>query len=272
MDICLAFDNNYAPFAAVTIDSIVATGLSTGDSVTFWVLAAEDVEQSTLDLIRRRAGSRARLELLNADGALARLPVSAQPGLHYLSPAMYLRLVLPELLPAPVARVLYLDSDTLCVGELAGLFKEDLAGCALAAAPDAYNTTVGHGSGIPGQDPAAGPDVLSRPYFNSGVLLIDTARWRRLEITRRCLEYVQAHAGELRFPDQDALNLVLDDRWHRLSPIWNEMESYRLEEPGRSVSEARILHFAGPIKPWIEEFPGGEVRSRYRGYFARHGR
>lgn len=69
----------------------------------------------------------------------------------------------------------------------------------------------------------------------------------------------------IRYPDQDALNLVLLDRWTELEPKWNEMRTWRFEpsQMSKRMSDSRILHFAGPEKPWLDNFPEGRRRRLY---------
>src|SRR6202022_4244395 len=52
----------------------------------------------------------------------------------YASRATYLRLLLPDMLPASAARVIYLDPDVLVRADLAQLWQIDLGSYALAAA------------------------------------------------------------------------------------------------------------------------------------------
>ena len=67
---------------------------------------------------------------------------------------------------------------------------------------------------------------LGRPparYANSGVLLMDVARWRAEDVASRCVAAASdpaLQAGYVR-NDQSALNIALAGRWTELSPVWN---------------------------------------------------
>jgi UDP-glucose:(glucosyl)LPS alpha-1,3-glucosyltransferase len=61
----------------------------------------------------------------------------------------------------------------------------------------------------------------------------------------------------MRFPDQDALNIVLNGRARYISPRWNYL--YDLihdlnvnKFAMRPVGKAVFIHFAGAVKPWAE--------------------
>lgn len=97
-----------------------------------------------------------------------------------------------------------------------------------------------------------------RSYFNSGVLLIDLDGWRREGIMPRLIEFARTHPG-LSWPDQDTLNVVLQDSRLPLHPRWNAMLLWELPKRFLPYSEddiasARhapaIIHFIGPHKPW----------------------
>ncbi|GAA2703985.1 glycosyltransferase family 8 protein [Micromonospora olivasterospora] len=157
----------------------------------------------------------------------------------YLSPAMYLRLLVPGALPAEVERVLYLDCDTLCTNSLTPLFELDMGGAPLGAVRDPFNRRLLDMGGIPGLAQYHDLDPYAL-YYNSGVLLIDVARWKECEVTGKSLAYLARHAHESRYPDQDALNYATYGTWLRLPHRWNDLMAWRLEpEFGGLVTSGR---------------------------------
>jgi lipopolysaccharide biosynthesis glycosyltransferase len=166
--------------------------------------------------------------------------------------AVWFRVLLPELLPA-LDRVLYLDSDLIVRTSLAPLWQTDLGTRLLGAVTNPL---------YPFQPPYPQQALgIAQPqdYFNSGVLLLNLAQMRA-EGTARKLAEVAATRRGLWYPDQDALNLVCRDRWHRLHPRWNAQSTYfelaasELPVPAAQIAETRadpaIVHFIGPFKPW----------------------
>lgn len=184
----------------------------------------------------------------------------------------FLRLLLPALLGG-LPKVLWLDCDVLVFGNLRELWHTDLAANAAAAVPEygarslrAIVTADMIGSIVP-------PGKADDPGFNSGILLIDLDRWRADGLGEHALALSCAHANELKFADQDALNVVLAGRWHRLDLDWNvQLGALRsipvvpqeriypevLERAAALIQAPRILHFAGS-KPWKSG-----LRSPYR--------
>jgi lipopolysaccharide biosynthesis glycosyltransferase len=261
MDIAFAFDEDYAGPAQVAIESILDCHPHR-DDLTFWLLTTAQVAADRADSLRRQADGRAGVELLRVDDGFRSLPASRRDACRYISTGMYLRLFLPDLLPPRVQRLLYLDADTLVNGDLGPLWELPLGDAPLAAARDGLARSMGFEGGIPG----AGAHVRgSAPYFNSGVMLMNLPVWRRQEVTDRCLSYLSEYRDQLRFPDQDALNLVCYEQWVRLKPTWNDMVLWWLkaDEHASVRQTVRITHFLGPNKPWHPSFPFTGYRERY---------
>lgn len=175
----------------------------------------------------------------------------------HLPPATLFRLMVGDLLPDEVTRVVYLDIDLLIREDPSPLF--DAPRGVLAAARDVYRPWVGGRPLNPwtelGVDPAA-------PYFNAGVLAIDLPAWRSSGIADRCLDILRNHF--LRYSDQDALNLVLAGAWDEFDPRWNvQSDAFVPQSLGwvaldndvlqAAVDDAAIVHFTGPDKPWSTE-------------------
>lgn len=184
-----------------------------------------------------------------------------------ISNATYYRLMMGDLIPQSINRVIYMDCDMLVCGNMWELWQQPL-GAALVAAvidPGFKNHVL---LGLP--KPAR--------YFNAGLLLVDLKRWREEKIGQKALEFAAANPARLTFNDQCALNWVLKDRWIELPIKWNVQTGFI----GRTVNEhffyprglreylrgARIIHFNAPGRPWLymDEHP---FKSEYHALKAR---
>jgi lipopolysaccharide biosynthesis glycosyltransferase len=179
-------------------------------------------------------------------------------GVHhsdFLSDATLYRLLLSELLSVETRRVLYIDADIISVGPLAELFELDLKGHVLGAVRDANAPWAAGPAGAAWRELGMDP---SSPYFNAGVLLIDTPRWRRDRVGEQSLELLRREKP--RWGDQDALNKVIEGRWLELPRRWN-LQTGELtgngpawalwrDEVESAVADPSIIHFTGRDKPW----------------------
>lgn len=186
----------------------------------------------------------------------------------HLPRSAYLRLWAPLVLCSQYDRVLYLDSDMyLDVSGLSQLFDVDLHGRVLAAVRDVQQWY----RPIRQVEEFQRAKRSARPYFNSGLLLIDTARYAEAEVLPRALALAANHPDWVRHHDQSLLNLVLDGAWAELSPVWNWQWVWKYPLFTDWVGP-RLLHFVAQGKPWADR--AGYCPKRfglaYAAFFARH--
>ena len=181
--------------------------------------------------------------------------------------SIYLRLMIPELLPKDYKKAIYLDSDVLVEEDISKLWDYSTFQRSLLAVQDDGCPTVGSQWGLPNYaELSLEPDTM---YFNSGVLVFDLERWRERQITARIIKYVETCAHHMRFVEQEAMNAVLIDDWGALDRRWNQLVS-PWEGHNRKRYERGILHFVSPHKPWT---PKGVhwTNPLYDGYLRRSG-
>lgn len=156
----------------------------------------------------------------------------------HFSNAIYYRLKLPELLPDDVDTVLYLDSDTICVGDIDRIFDVNIKNYVVAGVLDPAASIFQRGQKL---------DL----YINSGVLLINVLRWRQEGLFKKCLEWVKQNPQSV-CKDQDALNHVLRGRIRLIDGNYNKFVTI---DTKLNVENDKILHYISKDKPWCEWYP-----------------
>jgi lipopolysaccharide biosynthesis glycosyltransferase len=168
--------------------------------------------------------------------------------LRHISSTTYARLLITNILPKEISRVLYLDADILVLDDLSSVCGMALDDAVLGAVVDERVSThirMGNTS-LKGMSLPCVQD-----YFNAGVLLIDLAKWRTSRIPEKALEYLELYPHSA-FSDQDALNFACDGVWKKLDPRWNYYQ-IDLKKPVSDLSAEQrpgIIHFQGCFKPW----------------------
>lgn len=201
------------------------------------------------------------------------LPASSVPPVlegRTLPPEAASPLLLPDVLPANVPRVLFLDADVLVLDDVGVLWEEQLGPRALAAAPDGAIPRCGSPRAVKDRHALGVPD--NARYFNAGVLLMDLDAWRQRSIAPRALEYLERVGNRADFVHQEALNAVAWNDWLPLQARWNllasvagrRFDSYGPDARGRPG----IVHFAGRVKPWRVPV-GGHFDEAYQAVLAR---
>ena len=183
----------------------------------------------------------------------------------WMTGVVFARLLLPEVLPRYISKVIYLDADLIVRGDLYELWKLDITNYSVAAVRDQAIGMVSSIWGIANyHELGLAPNT---PYFNSGVMVINLDKWRRLEVARLAFEYIDTNRDIMRLNDQEALNSILHDNWLEIDPKWNQhprvftfnawansahKHRYRngIEQ---LVLDPYIIHYAARPKPWHHE-------------------
>lgn len=169
------------------------------------------------------------------DLVLANLP-EANMGTRF-TPCCMLRLY-ADRIPELPDRLLYLDTDVLCRGNLSEFYHQDLGNAELAGVLDYY------GRWFFRKRP------LHMDYLNSGVLLLNLARIRQTGLFARCLD--RCTTKNMFMPDQSAINKLAEEKII-LPRKYNEQRKLKkdtvLQHFTTSFRLFPLLHTVC-VKPW----------------------
>ena len=234
MKVAYACDDNYAALTAVSAVSLLKH--NPGAEI---ILVGCRLKPESIEVIRSRVekfnGSFRYVDVSHKIDELQSRGISS-----YVSYAVYSRIFIGELLPDISEKVLYLDCDTLIVDSIAEMFDMDLLGNPIALAPDAIHPAYKRVISLPN----------NKPYYNTGVALIDLDQWRKRRCTERLIEEIKSPHGLNPLGDQDIIVRVLNDEITELDRRWNFLSQYILY---RRKEKPAIYHFSGNTmgRPWF---------------------
>ncbi len=232
--IVYACDDNYAALTAVSAVSLLKH--NPGAEI---ILVGCRLKAESIDKVRGRVEKfGGKFRYVDVSAKIDEL--QAMGACSYVSYAVYSRIFIGELLPDLSGKVLYLDCDTLVVDSIAEIFDTDLRGNPLALAPDAAHPAYKRVISLPPE----------KPYYNTGVTLIDLDKWSSAKCTERLMEELKAPHGRNPLGDQDIIVRVLNDEITELDRRWNFLSQYIMY--GRKEKPA-IYHFSGNTmgRPWF---------------------
>ncbi|WP_298564962.1 glycosyltransferase family 8 protein [uncultured Phascolarctobacterium sp.] len=243
-------DKNFGKFAGITITSLVHNNIE-HDLIVHIVydeLLQEDMEK-LLQMERLYRNLTLRFyQITSTEGMTFVVP----PG--HITQAMYYRYLFADMLPETVTRLIYMDADIICKGDILPLWQLDLQGKVLAAARD-Y-----------GEDRSCDRIGLKNGrYFNSGVLLMDLKQWREQKLTTKLFQWLEQVGGtKILWGDQDALNGVIDGEFVELPKIFNciVINNTTLNEDLQAV----IVHYIDYVKPWHSYYVDSNAKELYWQY------
>lgn len=177
-------------------------------------------------------------------------------GQYNMTLATYFRIVIPQILYEHLDRVLYMDSDVVCINKIDELLDESFDGYPFLAAIDQIPDRVSN------QYKKALGLGLDTEYFNAGVLYIDLKKWHDLEISSKAFSVLKQR--KLKLMDQDALNIAAVNMWKKLSIKYNYMYKDDRDIPKDTV----LIHYTGgmgkPWQPWNDRLEGAILFNKYR--------
>lgn len=156
---------------------------------------------------------------------------------HHISKAVYFRLLLVDILPSTINKILYLDSDTIVTGSLKELLKLDFNDNFLLAVNDVeLDITIPRLNEI---------GIPIKNYFNSGVMLINLKLWRLENVSKTLINIANEYMDKIKWWDQDILNICFLNKWGRMNDKYNKL---KLTE--KCDEMPIIIHFNSHTKPW----------------------
>ena len=266
----LAADEQFAMPLAVTVRSALES-LAPDKRLQLYILDAGITDSTKQRLLRSWPADRFRVEWLAVDASqLAGSPVSGHVNL-----VSYYRILIPRMLPSHVRRVIYLDSDLIVRSDLSRLWAHELGGHPCIAVQDCSAPYIDSAQAAPNfsachsyigcHEPVPNFRTLKlnprAAYFNAGVLLMDLDAWRKEDLSDQLLACLRDQRKHVRWWDQYALNVVLNERSCALDPRWNQgshiylYPSWQRSPFDRSSylqqrEDPYIIHFTTRHKPW----------------------
>lgn len=244
--VVFAFDQNVVKHVAPLMRSIQAHASEPVD----YVFLHRGITDDDIGKLRQEFPHEA-IQAVGMEGRLADVDIKL---IAHTTISTMDRVFLPEILPN-IDRVVYLDIDTIVLGDVTELARVDMAGHAIAArpAPNENRDTMVKGFEIAiarmkmpqalafefRRLVSASIDLWA-PSFNAGVLVLSLDELRRAGFTNQ----VVGHIRRFGLHDQEALHLFIGNNYARLPAEWNVIPALEW------VVRPKLIHWAGKAKPW----------------------
>ncbi len=258
-NIAYGTDINYQMGAAISIASILEHNKKRQRNYCFHVFTNSISEEyaQRLKLISEQYDAPINVYTVD-EKILDKLPVSAIWPL-----SIYYRLLAFDYLSQSINALLYLDSDVICKNEITALEELDLGDKFAAVIPDVESTQKRNEQRL--------KIDFQGNYFNSGVIFANLRQWKEKNISDQIFSLIRKESDNLKYPDQDALNIVFRGRLIYLDRIYNAIYPLKSEFECKDKSnykkyitnETVFIHYTGVTKPW-HEWGGYDASSYFR--------
>lgn len=161
----------------------------------------------------------------------------------HISKVVYYRLLLPYILPSNLVKVIFLDADLVCCGDIRDLWKVSLNNSPIAARIIAAS-----------EEQIERLNLNNGQYLNAGVLVMNLPLWRKQNITSRILKFMLNYPDKIVWLEQDALAVVLEGQIQPMDESFNTTIDCSTGS-GAITENTVIVHFVGACKPWQQWCP-----------------
>ncbi len=236
--IFFATDENYAPFLAVSLNSLLKNA-SKEYFYKIYVLTTS-LSEETQSRIKKVLTPNSSIEYISLKNELDKI----QDLFHlrdYYSKETYYRFFIPDLFPN-YDKVLYLDCDIILLDDVSKLYNTDIKDYYAAAALEEVMQTVD----VFGNYVEKNLGVPRNIYFNAGVLLINNKRFLKFKIAEKFVELSKRYTFRVT-QDEDYLNVLLKDKVKILDLGWNKT-AYK--NPEFDDKDLKLIHYKINWKPW----------------------
>ena len=240
--IFFTIDENYIPFLAVTLESIIENS-NESNKYEIKVLYT-NIEKESIAKIKKLEKENIAIDFIDLNYYVDAINDKLYTR-DYYSKTTYFRLFLPNLFPE-YDKIIYLDSDIVVLDDIAKLYNINIKENLIGAVPDeiveftpAFREYVERVIGVKSY----------KKYFNAGVLIMNLKELRKFNFQEKFL-YLLEKVTYTVAQDQDYLNRMCKGRVYYISQVWNKMPILRKSIENKKI---KLVHYNFAYKPWHYE-------------------
>ena len=233
-----ATDDNYLPFLGVTLCSLKEN--SSKDYLYKVYVLHSGVSENYYEKIMRFSEEGFEISFVDVSQRLQEIS-SLLHMRDYYTCTTYFRIFIAGMFPQ-YDKALYLDCDTVILGDISALYSYDLGDNLIGGAPcegvNSFEVYKKYVSEVDGLDPSM--------FFNAGVILMNLKSFREENFYERFADLLKKYKFTV-IQDEDYLNVLCQDRVLRLPRAWNK---FPVAKDKLAREDLRIVHYGMTWKPW----------------------
>lgn len=233
-----ATDNNYAPFVAITLESILEN--CSKDYFYHFHVLTTDLDKSYEEKLKSYESEDVKIEFISLRETLTKIKVKFHLR-DYYSIETYYRFFIANMYPQ-YDKVLYMDCDIVVLGDIAELYNNDISNLYLAASPEEVMAEVK----VFGDYVEKALDVPVAEYFNAGIMVMNLAEFRKDNIEKKFFEMINRFRFRVT-QDEDYLNVLCKGKTKILDLGWNKTAFKNDKFDDKNL---KLIHYKINWKPW----------------------
>jgi len=257
--IVLASDENYAPYMATAMQSVMENAAKEQKYIFIILhknLSTEVIEKLKLQVF---AYSHFSIEFINVSKEVEKYTLNIKNE-SSCTIETYFRLIAPWLLKE-FDKIIYMDCDIICNSDIFYVYNMDIGNNLIAGVPDTPLISIFYNRNYKGVFKSSIIDKLNKPenYINAGFIIMNSKEFRNRFTSDYLLNLAQN--AKYNFHDQDLLNIiakdsifVLNQEFNFFNTNWDISHAPKelIEEYYRAKENPKIIHYT-TTKPWKAE-------------------
>ena len=237
--IFFASDDNYIPFLAVAIKSLLDNA---SDKYFYNIhILTEGLREDNIRKIKELETANSKIYFKDLSQNIVRIKERLSAILRdYYSVSIFYRIFIASLYPE-YHKAIYLDCDIVLVDDISKMYNIDIKDNIFGVATD----DVVYTSDVFTRYAEEGVGIYNHQYFNSGVLLMNLDAYRENRIQEKFVYLLVKYNFDTICPDQDYLNVLCRDKIVWLDKGWDRMPV------GEFDGELHLIHYNNFKKPWF---------------------
>ena len=232
-----AVDDGYIPFLGIALKSLIDNA---SDENKYQIkILYTNVSGENIRRIKKYEKENINIEFVDLNKQLEDIKEKLYTR-NYFSNTTYYRLFIPELYPE-YKKAIYIDSDTICLTDIANLYNIDMENNLIAGVPDGAIQAIDVFKDY--VERVVGVSDYNN-YFNAGIIVMNLEELRKYKFQDKFIYML----GKVRFEvaqDQDYMNRLCKGRVKLLDFSWNRMPIM-----GKQSGDINIIHYNLGAKPW----------------------
>lgn len=232
-----AVDDGYIPFLGIALKSLIDNA---SDENKYQIkILYTNVSSENIRRIKKYEKENINIEFVDLNKQLEDIKEKLYTR-NYFSNTTYYRLFIPELYPE-YKKAIYIDSDTICLTDIANLYNIDMENNLIAGVPDGAIQAIDVFKDY--VERVVGVSDYNN-YFNAGIIVMNLEELRKYKFQDKFIYML----GKVRFEvaqDQDYMNRLCKGRVKLLDFSWNRMPIM-----GKQTGDINIIHYNLGAKPW----------------------
>ncbi len=162
--------------------------------------------------------------------------------IDYISKETYYRLYAPYILPNDIDRILYLDSDIICRGNILDFYNTDFDNNIIVGIENFDASNYKYNIRLELEK--------DNKYINAGVLLINVNKYKKQFKVEDFNNFISKNSNILDYQDQDVINTM----FYKKIKTTNNNYNFQITNIIGYEYNPILVHYTHKIKPWNENY------------------